>query len=327
MLRKLSVRIAVLICVLGPAFGVMFIIVGTIYLHLAQPHTRVFLTILQLLAMGFGVPLLLGLVISHFVAEPIREFTRAIAKLRESDYAVKLAKGEFQEFDALTDEFNQLTQRLAKEEELRSNLISDASHELNTPLAALAGQVKGMQDGVLAVTPERLRLLGESVERLTGMVAELQDYANIRSHAIRPSKKHVSLATLADRLHEAYAARLAAAGMALEVSGEQSVTADPGLLEQLVGNLVENAIAHSGGTAIRVVLASTSLTVTDNGRGISKEHLPYIFERFYRVDSSRSRETGGFGLGLAIVKEIAEAHGWRVSVRPEKPGTSFVIAF
>lgn len=325
-LRKLSFRVAILIWVLGPTFLIAALVLGGSYARFFPSSGQAGIAIAVLALVGFGVPLLLGLLVSHFVAEPLKEFAMTVRMVRESNYAVKVPRSDLQEFDTLIVEFNQLTERLSREEGLRRDLLSDTSHELNTPLAALAGQIKGMKDGILEVTPERLDILAEQTDRLSHLVRELQRYAEIRSSATGLRLEKVKLPEVINAITELFHTDLQEKGVTLESAlHPPTLLADSHLLERLLSNLVSNSIRHSGGDTISITFNGTQLVVRDNGNGVPKESLGHITERFYRLDPSRSRVTGGLGLGLAIVKEIVEAHEWKLETVNAHPGLEVII--
>lgn len=322
--RRLSVRIALLIVVVGPTLFIGALIITAFYVRSGRTHFP--LVLLELPTLAILIPLILGILAARLVSEPLRNLAAVIASLRQNNYQAKLGSSDVQEFDAVIAEVNELGTRLAHEEKLRRDLISDTSHELNTPVTALYAQLKGVKDGVLRMDQDRVQLLYEQAERLSDLVQGLGDYASIRSSAIRPHLEPVDLAKLARRLQRHYADELKTANLTLDLNlTSQPLQADPKLLERLLGNLISNAIRYSQGTQITLTYDGSMLSVQDNGRGIPEESLPDLFERFYRVDESRSRATGGLGLGLAIAKEITEAHGWSISAENIRPGATFII--
>ena len=325
MFRRLSVRIALLIVVVGPTLFIGAIIITTFYIRAG--HGRFPLIFLELPALALLIPLILGMLAARLVSEPLQNLAAVIESLRQSNYQAKLKPSDVQEFDRVIAEVNELAQRLAHEEKLRRDLISDTAHELGTPVTALYGQLKGVKDGVLRLDQERLQLLVEQAERLSDLVKGLGEYSSIRSAAVRPRLEAVDLTALCRRLQRHYADQLAGAQLTLELdlASKKPLQADPQLLERLLGNLISNAIRYSGGTRVGLAYDGHILTVRDNGAGIPEASLPDLFERFYRVDQSRSRATGGLGLGLAIAQEIAEAHGWSLRAQNTHPGAAFVV--
>ena len=226
----------------------------------------------------------------------------------------------------MSTEFNDLIGRLRKEEELRKNLISDTSHELNTPLTAMVSQLTAMQEGVLPITKERVKTLSQQADRLAELVAQLNEYTRARS-AVADSKEGIHLYAFCKELRESFAAQLGEKHMQLKIDVGPSyiLTANRQSLERILSNLIQNALRYSGGKMVTIAANKKQLTISDDGQGVPAESLPYLFERFYRVDPSRSRETGGLGLGLAIVRELANRQGWQIHAEDNKPGLKTII--
>ncbi|MDD5039877.1 MAG: ATP-binding protein [Patescibacteria group bacterium] len=275
---------------------------------------------------AFGI----GFLTSRIVARPLNKLGAGMKKLRENHYQQRLEENDSEEFNKLIQEFNSLATELQRDEELRKNLISDTSHELKTPLAGLSAQLEGIQDGVLVLDADRVKLLREQVARLTELTEGLQDYASLRSSIIKPQKKNFHLKQVIGTIVREHKQSLDEHGMAVHTEIDESyvLTADQRLMERVFTNLFENAIRYSHGKNITVSADASRITLADDGVGIPPEHLKDIFERFFRLEKSRNRKTGGLGLGLAIVREIVEAHGWKIfaEVPATGRGISFVIA-
>ncbi|MFA6525398.1 MAG: ATP-binding protein [Patescibacteria group bacterium] len=271
----------------------------------------------------------IGFLISHMFTQPMKKLGIGMKKLRQSHYLEKLDEDSTEEFNALIREFNSLASELQRVEELRKNLISDTSHELRTPLASLTLQLEGLADGVLNMDQERIKLLREQVSRLSEMTEDLQDYARLHSQTIKLQKKNFRLKTIVDKIISQYETVLTDKKMVAHqnFSDDYTVCADPALFERILNNLMENAVRYSQAKNITISADQQKIIFTDDGVGIPAEHLQDIFERFFRLEKSRSRKTGGLGLGLAIVREIVEAHGWKVEAKlPEnKKGLSLLI--
>ncbi|MFA5070722.1 MAG: ATP-binding protein [Patescibacteria group bacterium] len=271
----------------------------------------------------------IGYLTSRTVTKPLNKLSGGLKKLRQSHYQLRLDENESAEFNAIIQEFNSLAAELQRVEELRKNLISDTSHELRTPLASLTAQLEGLQDGVLKLDNERIKSLKEQVDRLTEMTEGLQDYAVLRSQSVKIQRQDIILKDIIDKLMGFYKEKLAKNKMAFaaELPENYTLNADAVLLSQVFTNLFDNALRYSKAQNITLFADEKQIIFADDGVGIPPEHLQDIFERFFRLEKSRNRLTGGLGLGLAIAKEIVEAHGWKISARiPEnKKGTEFVI--
>lgn len=325
MLRHLSVRIALLMTL--SALLIVFAFTNAQYLSVLLLGDSVWQSLVWIPLALVTTPLLVGYLVARYVTRPLHRFVTAIDSLQQSNYGPELRPVGIREFDVVTSKFNALTQRLAGEEALRKDLISDASHELNTPLSAMLGQLTAMEDGVLPLTHERVMVLKQQAERLIQLVAGLDEYTRTRLPGAFVQQESVHLAELCAQLERQMAAAFAGHGMllVLAVPLGHHVSANRAALERMLTNLFENALRHSRGTAITVSADARHLSVRDDGHGVSAEHLPRLVERFYRTDASRSRETGGLGLGLAIVRELAERQGWHVHVEDAAPGLRVVF--
>jgi two-component system phosphate regulon sensor histidine kinase PhoR len=220
-------------------------------------------------------------------------------------------------------------------EAIRRDFVANASHELRTPVAAIRGAAETLLAGALA-DPESARHFVEMVarhaERLAGLTQDLLDLSRIESGQWTMVLERVGLAGLSQTVLDLHADRAAQKGLRLvrEVSEDLAVTADPRALEQVLVNLVDNAVKYTPGRGTVTLQAARQengvvVAVADTGPGIERHHLQRIFERFYRVDPGRSRDQGGTGLGLAIVKHLTQAQGGEVGVESGSGGTRFWV--
>ena len=285
------------------------------------------LLILGLVAIlgAFGI----GFLTSRIVSRPLNKLGTGMKKLRQSHYHERLEENDSEEFNALIKEFNDLAAELQRVEELRKNLISDTSHELKTPLASLTAQLEGLEDGVLTFDKERVKLLTEQVKRLVDMTDTLQDYARLRSQNLKPELKKFPIKEILNSIIESYKTSLTEKKISvhLDFPDNYSVNGDAKLLTRVFTNLIDNAVRYSKARNITIAANQSRIVFSDDGVGIPEQHLQDIFERFFRLEKSRSRETGGLGLGLAIVKEIIQAHDWKISAKipDNKKGVAFEI--
>jgi signal transduction histidine kinase len=211
---------------------------------------------------------------------------------------------------------------IRKLEAVRRDFVANVSHELRTPLTIVGGFAETLQDP--DVPPERRAEFAQTIlsntQRMQRIVDELLDLSRIETGHWRPRAQHVRVAEAAGEIFGRVAASAKSKGVKLETKiddAAETIYADRTALEQILFNLVENALRHTGPGGEITIRASSAdggvtLIVSDTGSGIPPEHLPRIFERFYRADSARSREAGGTGLGLAIVRHLVEAHGGNV---------------
>jgi two-component system sensor histidine kinase BaeS len=213
-------------------------------------------------------------------------------------------------------------------------MVTDVAHELRTPLTNIRGYLEALQDGV--VEPERRiidSLYGEAM-LLNHLVDDLQELSLAEAGHLKLERQPVALADVVDRAVEAVRPRAGAEEIMLQVDLPEDllVDVDPQRIGQVLRNLLENALTHTppGGEIAMVGHVEgqwVEVSVRDTGSGIAAEDLPYVFERFYRADKSRSRDTGGAGLGLAIARQLVEAHGGRIWVESTKgKGSTFTFA-
>ena len=225
--------------------------------------------------------------------------------------------------------------RLEQLERVRQEFLSNVSHELRTPLTAVITFADTLEDGGLEdheAARGFLSVIRRNAERMRALIEDIMELSSIESGGARVDVREVRLFPVVQETFAALAAKADACGVTLvnEVSPEASVRADPRRLEQMLTNLIDNAVKFNRrGGAVTVGherAGRDHVSVSDTGDGIPSEHLSRIFERFYRVDRARSRAAGGTGLGLAIVKHLARAHGGEVSVRSTPgEGSTFII--
>jgi signal transduction histidine kinase len=265
--------------------------------------------------------LLLALLLSHSILSPVSALTRAARRMESGDLDQRVQVRSNGELGALAQAFNAMADGLQRQEQLRRNMVSDVAHELRTPLSNVRGYLEALQDGVVEPTPELIGSLHEEALSLNRLVDELQELALAEAGQlhleIQPVKvlMAVEKALLAVRAQ----ARTRQVSLQMDISPDLPlILADGDRLHQILCNLLDNALTHTpAGGQICVhaaqVVEAVEFRIQDTGEGIATEHLPLIFERFYRVDKSRDRTTGGAGLGLAIVRQLVEAQGGRVS--------------
>ena len=255
---------------------------------------------------------------------------RRVLELRVSP----LELGEAQDSRDAVGVFFDITE-LERLERVRQEFLSNVSHELRTPLTAIVTFVETLEGGALEDPRDARRfvsIIGRNAERMRTLIEDIMELSAIESGGTKVEPRPVRLSPLVQETLRALAAKAEDCGVSLvnDVAPEATVYADPRRLEQMLLNLVDNAVKFSrrgGAVTVGHVRGERDLvSVTDAGEGIPAEHLPRIFERFYRVDRARSRDLGGTGLGLAIVKHLARAHGGEVRVRsaPEE-GSTFTI--
>jgi signal transduction histidine kinase len=321
--NRLSTRITVLIF----AFGLITIIVAFAFNEITSDTlSPIWLRQLQIALIVLGGPVVLGLIAARFVRRPLRQFNDAIASLEKNDNKVQLQPTGIHEFDEVFAKFNNLTHRLQHEERLRKDLVSDTSHELNTPLTVMIGQLTAIQEGKYSMTEERVVILKEQAERLAELVRQLDAYTKARM-PVTSESEDIRLKQFCEELIDHFGVEFKQKGITakLDIAGDYIIHANRGALQQILTNLVQNTLRYSAATEVTIEATAHELLFSDNGKGVPAKDLPHLFERFYRVDESRSRNTGGLGLGLAIVRELAEGQGWHIRAEIAHPGLTFML--
>ncbi|PRX98073.1 sensor histidine kinase [Allonocardiopsis opalescens] len=292
-----------------------------------QGWWRTAATALAVLAAAAVVTVLAG----RRLVRPILALTEAAQRMAAGDRAARVPVTGGDEVTRLGTAFNAMAESIESSDRQRKALVSDVAHELRTPLANVRSHLEAAEDGVVPLDRALIASLLEESALLERLVADLQDLALADAGMLRVHPEERDAADLAAQAVAAHRARAEESGVTVAVDAPEPVPvhADPARLRQALGNLVSNAVRHtpSGGT-VRVSARRTAdgavLTVADSGSGIGAEHLPHIFDRFYRADPSRTRATGGGGLGLAITRHLVEAHHGRVEVA-STPGSGSVF--
>lgn len=289
---------------------------------------------LALLA-GISLALLLSVLLGAFLVQralaPVEQITRTASSIGESsDLSRRVGyAGPVDEVGRLAMTFDQMIERLHRFFQSQKNFVADASHELRTPLTVIGGNIDLLERNMSEEDRrESLRAIKAESNRMSKIVSDLLLLAEIESGQTEPKEDVALKGLVMDEVKRAQPL----AGNHKIVTGRLeniSITGDSYRLKQLLGNLVNNAIKYTpeGGVITLSLFRDgewAHLEVSDTGIGISPEHLPRMFDRFYRVDKARSRAGGGTGLGLAIVKGISEQHGGKVTVNSE-PGKGSVF--
>ncbi|HWR23214.1 MAG TPA: HAMP domain-containing sensor histidine kinase [Feifaniaceae bacterium] len=270
---------------------------------------------------------ILGFFMARRLSRPISQATHAAKRIAGGNYQQIEVRADTRELNDLVQSLNMLSGTLEEQEMLRRRLTQDVAHELRTPLTALQGNLEALIDGVWQPDQKRLESCHEEVTRLSRLVKELEKLARLESRTERLAVSKVDLFALANRAAANFGRAIEEKGLSVAVTGEPVVIeADEDKLFQVLVNLLSNSIKYT--PAGRSVAVRTGLkpageayvTVEDTGEGIAKKDLPYIFERFYRADASRSSRTGGIGVGLAIAKAIVELHHGGIEAKSEPGG-------
>ncbi|HEY3562862.1 MAG TPA: HAMP domain-containing sensor histidine kinase [Kribbella sp.] len=292
--------------------------------------------LLRTAATALGVVLIAALVMvfaGRRLVRPIVALTGAAQRMRNGDHAARVPVSGKDEVARLGHAFNDMAEAIQRHDFQRKAMVSDVAHELRTPLANIKGYLVASEDGVVPLDGALVTSLLEETGLLEHLVADLQDLALADAGMLRLHPASRDLTELAQQVVLAHqpAAEAAAVTLTSTASGPALAVVDSARIRQALGNLVSNAIRYTpaGGTVrvdVRPVDNGYNLTVTDTGTGIADEHLPHLFDRFYRAEVSRARTTGGSGLGLAIAKHLTEAHGGHIKVTSRLgAGSTFTV--
>ena len=318
----------------GQLTGVLVYISGVqeIYESLRDIQLRI---LLWLLLVASAV-MVVNVFVLRTITRPISELNEGISRMSRGDLSARVNVRGKNEFAGLASAFNSMSERLEQLDESRNQFVSNASHELKTPLSTMKILIETLlyQDPIdPGMTKEFLGDVNKEIDRLNRIVSDLLTLVNIDSGAMKLKLEDLDIAALMQEQARRLAPLARENGIELECNAGAPlmVNGDPLKLQQVIYNVIDNAIKYTprGG---EVHCASSRsgkmavLRIADTGEGIPPEDLPHIFDRFYRVDKARSRETGGTGLGLSIVKQIVLSHGGTIT--PESTlgkGTTFTI--
>ena len=294
------------------------------------------------IGVALGVSALTALVVTGYFSRRLQrsvtEVSLAAAAVADGRYDFRVSPLQLgEDFDALARAFNQMAARLDAVETTRRRTFGDLAHEIRTPVSVLEAYMEAVEDGVKTLDRETIAMLRDQTRRLVRFSDDVAALAQAEESQATIAHTWVIPRDLIATAVAAAADRFAAKGVTLAAQADADLPrlwADPHRLGQVLGNLFANALRHTppGG---RVDVAATSddhqltvtVTVTDSGDGVTAEHLPHLFERFYRVDVARDRNRGGAGIGLAIAKALIEAHRGHITASSRGPGkgTTFTI--
>jgi two-component system OmpR family sensor kinase len=285
-------------------------------------------------ASAVTVALILSLLIARYLVAPLRNLTRTARQIAAGDLSGQVPVTSKDEIGELASSFNSMAQALAQNEEMRRSMVADIAHELRTPLSVLQGNVEAMQDGMLEATPQNLATIHEETLLLSRLVDDLSTLSLAEAGQLKLHPEATDMGELIQRLAASAQPQAQKKGISLRVSLPPHLPqalADADRSAQVLRNLLSNALRYTPeGGSIEVEARPHEgfllISVADTGPGIPLGDLPHVFDRFYRVDRSRSRASGGAGIGLAIVKQLVEAQGGRAWAE-SRPGQGSTFRF
>jgi signal transduction histidine kinase len=270
-------------------------------------------------AISILAALLAALVLSSQILRPLRALQAAAGRMEAGDFGARVRLQGIDEIAALGRSFDSMAAHLARLERLRKDLVSDIAHELRSPLTNIRAHIEALQDGRISPDAASLESIAEESRLLERLISDLQDLSLADAGALQLNPVALEIGPVLNAAFDAFQPMLDKKSLTVKhkVSEDATVFADPHRLRQILHNLLANAVifAYEGGRVEAALHSADGILETvifNSGSHVDDVELVEIFERFHRVDRSRSRSTGGAGLGLAIVKQLVEAHGGRV---------------
>jgi signal transduction histidine kinase len=268
-------------------------------------------------SLAIGIGLLLTFILARRMMSPIGVLAETARRLGRGDLSQRVHLQAEGEIASLAEAFNSMADDLEYAEQLRRNMVADVAHELRTPLSNIQGYLEAICDGMVEPDAAAIRSLSEETALLSRLVNELQELSLAEAGELKLVFQAEDITSLIGQAVASWQPQLTAGEMSLSLEVPDDlppVNIDWQRVNEVLHNILENAVAHTrkGGT-LKIAASQKGkwleVSVSDTGEGIPAEDLPHIFERFYRVDKSRARATGGSGLGLTIAKRLVEAHG------------------
>lgn len=275
-------------------------------------------------------------IVSRRMSQPLIQMEAAARRMAKGDLDVKVDVISDDETGSLARTLNELGHELKRYRDSRSEFFANISHELRTPITYLEGYSQLLSEGMVESEEDRgkyLQIIRQEAHRLKSLVDDLFELSKMEDGNFTVAKEEIDVSEALQQVLDKLGPRLSAKGLRLERRIRMPapcVWADGNRVEQIFFNLIDNAIRYTaqGKIQVKLDLEGTDIVteITDTGEGIPEDELPYVFERFYRVEKSRSREYGGTGLGLAIVKKLVEMQDGRIEVRSVlNEGTTFIV--
>jgi two-component system, OmpR family, sensor histidine kinase BaeS len=304
-----------------------------------HPYERAFrdataLSVGIALAVSALATLSLSWYLSRRVHRSATALSEAASAVANGHYDIRVpAPGLGKEFDAVAAAFNKMARRLGVVDDTRRQMLADLAHEIRTPVSVLEAYMEALEDGVQALDENTIATLRDQTRRLARFSIDVTSLAVAERRTTSIDSRWTSAAELISAALSAFAPRYGAKGVLLEsqlAPNLPELWADPERLGQVLGNLLDNALRHTcGGGRVDVTAVDNDdelvIAVSDTGDGVAPEHLPRLFDRFYRVDAARDRQHGGAGIGLSIAKALVEAHDGHIEAHSEGHRTGCTI--
>ncbi len=335
-MKPLWVRLSLMIS--GVLFFVFFLQFAEIMLssHVDPTPTRAEIVrrLMTFMGLSFVVGITGGIAIGRVVSAPITELSRAARQVGSGQLHVRVPVQGSREMRDLAETFNRMASALQQAEVSRTNLMADVSHELRTPLTVLEGNLRAALDHIQKLDEAGIANLYTQTRHLIRLVNELHELALAEAGQLKMNKTATDIQVLVNETLQALEPLASEKNVEMTANfpGLPPMQLDPVRMRQVLFNLLANALRHTPGSGKICVTGSQNpsevkIVVEDTGEGLEQDELEKLFNRFYRVDKSRSRETGGTGLGLSIAKAIVEAHGGSITAfsAGKNQGSRFII--
>lgn len=277
---------------------------------------------LQLLLLGAILAIVFGVLVNRWLSAPLTRLVDGTQAIARRDLSFRVAEQGSAEMREVSNSFNRMAAALEDAETLRRNMLNDIAHELRTPLTVLEGNLRAILDGVYPLEKSEITRLYDQTRHLHRLVDDLRLLAQAEARQLPLQRSTTDLGLLLEEAAELFSALAGGKRISLQTSLPPSTlfaAVDRMRFAQALQNLLANALQHTPvGGAVSLSLQAeeetAAIAIADNGEGIAAEDIPHVFDRFYRVDRNRARDTGGVGLGLAIAQALVKAHDGEIEV-------------
>ena len=279
--------------------------------------------------------IIVAFILSSQMTRPLRDLIKATKNISAGNLNENVKISDIDEIGILGNSFNQMAQRLQNAEKRRQQIVADMSHELRNPLSVVQANLEGMIDGILPSKTENIEKVHQQTIILSKLIEDLRLISMAESGELRLYKQKTDINALTQKILDDFKITIQKKNIKLETEISTTpilISIDPIRIEQVLNNIISNALRYVAKNdsifiQIKENLKTIEIIIKDSGPGIEKNKQRYIFDRFYRVDKSRSRQEGGSGLGLSIAKELIQAHEGTISLKSDLgKGTTFTIS-